>query len=137
MGALRRPDLDGLPELLAEIAGVAGLAPALAIAEAKGGTKAHFPAQAGDRHWLPRLVGREAADLLCEHFRVNHRGGVTVVVPLGPHRFYARARRRALELRAGGTSIAQTARLVGVATRTVERWCAGADDGDTDQGRLF
>ncbi|MGA8169798.1 MAG: hypothetical protein WB816_03015, partial [Methylocystis sp.] len=52
-----------------------GLRAALAIAEARGGTEAHFPARAPDDHWLTRAVGREAADRICAHFRVAQRGG--------------------------------------------------------------
>ncbi len=117
---------SGLPELLAEIAEVAGLPAALAIADTRGGTKVHFPASVADDHWLVATVGREAADRLCDHFRVNHKGGVTVVVPRGPARFYAVARCRALAMRAEGASIALTARTIGVTSRTVEVWTAAA-----------
>ena len=114
-----------------------GLRAALAIAEAKGGTEAHFPARAPDDHWLPRAVGREAADRICAHFAVG-RGGVRLEVPLGPHRFYARARRMAAELVGKGRSTNEVARAVGVHGRTVWRIKARMrDTGDDDQGSLF
>lgn len=125
-----------LPELLQEIAEVAGLDAAMAIAAAKGGIRAHFPARADDEHWLTRAVGREAADKLCTHFCVNHRGGVTLQVPLGPRNFYSLARRRAVEMAAEGHSIAGTARSLGVTTRAVEKWRA-KNKADPRQGRLF
>ena len=39
-----------LPPLLNEIAEVAGVVAALAIAEARGGTRVHLPARAPDGH---------------------------------------------------------------------------------------
>lgn len=131
-------DHDYLPAVLAEIAEVAGIAAALAIADARGGTRVHFPARAPDEHWLPRLVGREAADKLCAHFRVTMSGGVTVLVPLGPKNFYKRARRRAGEMFAKGSSNAEVAKAIGVHCRSIERYRARERDvRGSDQGRLF
>ncbi|MBX3527539.1 MAG: hypothetical protein KF904_15150, partial [Rhodoblastus sp.] len=73
-----------LPPLLNEIAEVAGVVAAVAIAEARGGTRVHFPARAPDGHWLVALVGREAADELCAHFRATQAGGSYVLIPVGP-----------------------------------------------------
>ena len=114
-----------LPELLAEIAEVAGLPAALAIAKFKGGTRTHFPARADDDHWLTVTVGREAADKLCKHFR-SRNGGISLQVPLGPANFYATARLMALALSEQGMSTSQTARSVGVSSRAVEKWRAAA-----------
>ncbi len=123
-----------LPPKLNEIAEVAGLVAAVAIAEARGGTRVHFPARAPDGHWLVELVGREAADKLCEHFRARPAGGSEVLIPVGPKNFYARARRRALELR-GAKPVAQIALDLGVTQRVVFKWFA--DVPDTRQGVLF
>lgn len=123
-----------LPPLLNEIAEAAGVIAAVQIAEARGGTRVHFPAYAPDGHWLVELVGREAADKVCAHFRTTANGGYYVFVPVGPKNFYARARRRALELR-GRRSAAETALELGVTLRVVFKWWA--DKPDDRQGSLF
>ena len=53
---------DLLPGILGEIADVAGIPAALAIADEVGGTRINIPARAGDDHWLVKTVGREAAE---------------------------------------------------------------------------
>lgn len=137
-----------LPGILAEIADAAGLGAALAIAEAKGGARAHFPAHAGDDHWLTRLVGREAADKICAHLRTyahSSRGaGAYLDVPLGPKNFYARARRAAEDMTAQGVPREEVARRLGVSMRMVQRTRArlrqsgdAGDAGDRRQGKLF
>lgn len=113
-----------LPELLAEIADVAGLPAALAVAQVKGGRRTHFPAKCPDDHWLVVAAGREAADKLCEHFRVNHKGGITLLVPLGPTKLYDRARFHALALMERGRSVNDVAREIGVSARSIEHWRA-------------
>jgi hypothetical protein len=134
---------DYLTGLLREIADLfsdpgEGLRAALAVAEAKGGREAHFPFRAPDDHWLTQAVGRAAADIICAHFRSTQRGGVRLLVPLGPHNFYARARRHAARLSREGASAAEAARLAGLHTRTVWRVRARMKDvGDDDQGSLF
>lgn len=123
-----------LPPLLNEIAEVAGVVAALQIAEARGGTRVHFPARAPDGHWLVELVGREAADKLCVHFQVDRRRGNRVDVPLGPKNFYARARRQALALR-DEKSVMQIALELQVSDRVVRKWFE--DRTDDRQGSLF
>ena len=118
-----------MPDVLAEIRDVAGADAAARIAETKGGRSVHFPAKAGPRHWLTLAVGAEAAVKLCAHFRVRHASGITLKIPLGEAAIYARAKRRALQLRSEGHSASETARLVGVSTRTVEKWTAAARAG--------
>lgn len=123
-----------LPPLLNEIAEVAGVVAAVAIADARGGTRAHFPARAPDGHWLVELVGREAADKLCAHFRATAAGGSYLSIPVGPKNFYSRARRRALEMRESHSASAVALDL-GVSERIVYKWWA--DKPDDRQGRLF
>lgn len=123
-----------LPPLLNEIADIAGVVAAVQIAEARGGTRVHFPARAPDGHWLVELVGREAADKLCDHFRATAAGGSYVLIPVGPKNFYARARRRAIELR-GEKSASAIALALGVTERVVYKWWA--DKPDDRQGSLF
>ena len=113
-----------LPDLLTEIAGLVGLPAALAIAQVKGGRRAHFPGRCPDDHWLVAAAGREAADKLCQHFAVRGTGGITLLVPLGPTKLYDRARFRALELLEHGRSVSEVAREIGVATRSIEYWRA-------------
>lgn len=135
-----RADFGYLPALLAEIAEVAGLPAALAIAEAKGGINAHFPAHAPDGHWLVECVGRKRADRLCAHFRTTRQSGagVTLLVPLGPRNFYARARRRAMELTEEGASREEVAQQLGVHVRTIQRHRGRLRDLQSrKQGRLF
>jgi hypothetical protein len=130
---------DFLPPVLAEIAEVAGLPAALALAEKYGGSRVHFPARAAENHWLVRTVGREAADKLCAHFRTTARGGFQIGIPLGPSKFYARARKTTLELLAQGVSTYEIARRLGIARSTVQRAKSAAPDlsPDDKQGSLF
>lgn len=48
---------DLLPSVLGEIADVAGIAAALAIADKVGGTRINIPARVQDDHWLVETVG--------------------------------------------------------------------------------
>lgn len=131
-----RDDYHYLPGVLHEIATVAGLPAALEIADRYGGTRLHFPSRAPAGHWLEQLVGREAADKLCDHFRSRGRGGYSVEIPLGPKNFYMRARRKAVELKRQGVSGYEIARRVGVTSRSVRNYLADAKE-DPDQGSLF
>ena len=72
-----------LPPLLNEIADVIGVDAALALADARGGSRVSIPAKANDKHWLVKTLGREAADKLCDHFRAGY-GGSQFDLPLGP-----------------------------------------------------
>jgi transcriptional regulator of acetoin/glycerol metabolism len=115
-----------LPALLAEIAEVAGLDAALAIAKAKGGTRASFPTpeRLTRDHWLVEAVGIETARTICEHFKVRNTG-LQLSIPLGPQGGYREQQRtRARALQAAITdncSIDEAARLVGVDRSTVIR----------------
>ncbi len=76
---------DGLPLLLQEIAEVAGLPAALALAEARGGNRVYLPRpeQLDEDHWLVKAVGREAAIKICKHYFLP--GGRTELdLPRGP-----------------------------------------------------
>lgn len=127
---------DYLPGLLAEIAEVAGLDAALKVAEARGGSRTHFPARAPDGHWLVELVGREAANKLCAHFRTTARGGIELLVPLGPMGFYSKARVTFQKLVDGGMPVAEASRHVGVHLRTARNWKASSKS-NSSQGSLF
>jgi hypothetical protein len=132
-------DYSFLPATLAEIAEVAGLPAALALAEKYGGARLHFPVRAAANHWLVECVGREAADKLCAHFRTTQRGGFQLDIPLGPAKFYARARKKALELLVEGVSTYEIARRLGVARCTVLRLKSSVKNpsDESKQGNLF
>lgn len=134
-----RDDYVYLPGVLREIAEIAGLPAALRIAEARGGTRMHFPFRLPAGHWLRKLVGDGAAERLAVHFRTTNRGGVYLEIPLGPKGHYQQARRKTLELMRAGLSASETARRVGIHARTVKRYRSDARGGgrDAEQGDLF
>ena len=115
------PGYTYLPGILAEIADAAGLPSALLVAEAKGGIRAHFPAQARAGHWLTKLVGQAAADKICAHFRTGNRAGFYALVPLGPKNFHQKARRSAEDLTRNGVPREEVAARLGIHMRTVQR----------------
>ena len=110
-----------LPGVLAEIAEIAGLPAALAIAEKFGGSRLTIPKAVPADHQLSRLVGHEAAQKICAHFRAGSRGGDRFDIPLGPKGFYMRARATALALLAEGVPTYEIARRIGVDRSTVRR----------------
>lgn len=127
--------MSALPALLAEIAEIAGVEAALAIARVKGGTRAYFPARPGADHWLVAAVGADTASLVCRELVANQTG-VHLDVPLGPTGTLAAARRLAAELDAAGASAATIARSAGLTDRTVRRMRARRRE-DPRQGRLL
>ncbi|MBB4302333.1 Mor family transcriptional regulator [Rhodobium orientis] len=124
---------DGLPALLAEFAEEIGLEGALKIAEARGGQQVYLPSSVSDDHWLSELVGRPAAEKLCRRYCA--RGGINLVIPLGPAGHRSKARRRLFKALAEGKSVSETVRASGVHERTVYR--AKARLKDDTQGDLF
>ncbi len=72
-----------LAPLLNQIAEVAGLEAALALAAERGGSRVSFPARLPQKHWLIDCVGKEAAELICEEFRGGNYGAA-VDLPVGP-----------------------------------------------------
>ena len=119
-----------LPELLAEIAEVAGIDAALAVAQAKGGARAHFPHpnHLRDGHWLVCAVGIEKARLISKHFS-SLTAGIYLHIALGPAGMYQIARLKAEKMRASGATISATARACGVTTRTIEKWTSNGRGG--------
>lgn len=135
---------DWLPGVLAEIAEVAGLDAALAVARAKGGGRAYIPAPAqlnGD-HWLVQAIGDDLARAVAGHFQVGNSGH-ELMIPLGPAGGYAaqrRARARAvLQAIEQNCTIDEAARMVGVDRSTIIRAKQRLRDGgpDSGQGSLF
>ncbi|CAM5764675.1 helix-turn-helix domain-containing protein [Bosea minatitlanensis] len=122
---MTRPGWPDLPPLLAEIAEVAGLDAALAIAEAKGGQQVFIVAHLRPDNWLVRAVGLDKARVVSDHF-CSGRLRQKLTIPLGPAGSYQALRRRtarALEEAASrGASANQMAAAAGVTTRTVHRF---------------
>lgn len=124
-----------LPDLLARIAEVAGIDAAIAVARAKGGTKAYFPLQPNAGHWLVEAVGATAAAAICRDL-VSGVKGAEIDVPFGPTGSWAEIRRRVAELDRAGHSAPSIARACGITERSVRRSRARRR-GDPNQGSLF
>ena len=62
------PDLSWLPKFTRQIARVAGLDAALALAAAHGGTRIYIPRNLPADHWLITLVGQDAAQRMAREF---------------------------------------------------------------------
>lgn len=125
-----------LPGVLAEIAEVAGLEAALAIADKRGGTKIYIPAHPSGDHWLVQTCGLAAAKKICTHF-TSGRGNIEIDLPLGPRGSLAKTRARVDEMIASGATALQIALAVGYTTRGVRKRKAKMRAADKDQGRLF
>lgn len=105
-----------LPEVLAEIAEVAGSDAAWQLAAARGGRDITIPKNGDPPAWLVDLVGKEAAGRICQHYRSNHV--FRVLIPLGSA---IERQRRFADGMAQGLSVERTAGLLGVHKRTVYR----------------
>ena len=132
-----------LPPLLSEIAEVAGLEAALAMADARGGSRVSIPARASDDHWLVVTLGREAADRICAHFRAGY-GGSVIDLPLGPSSSANATRRSVDRMIRAGASANQIALAVRVHRSTVfrrkgklQKSQPGKDQPGKDQPDLF
>lgn len=132
---------DALPALLAEIAEVIGVAATLRLADARGGGRVTIPSRAPEGHWLPGLLGRDAADRLCAHFRtLSPEGaarGVELDLPRGPTGTLASARRRMAQSMDAGSSAEAAARSAGMSRRTAYRMKKRGGGDDDKQGRLL
>lgn len=128
-----------LPALLAEIAEVAGIDAALAIAEAKGGQEVFLAARLGPSNWLVTAVGAAKAQAISRHFTSGH-GRLKLVIPLGPKGSYLAERRRRAramaEAQAAGASANEIAQRAGVTNRSARRFRARQRE-DERQGKLL
>lgn len=131
---------DWLPPLLAEIADVAGLPAALALAEARGGSRITIPARPGPDHWIVKTLGPDAAEQLCAHFRTGVGGtkGATLELPVGPSGSAASIRARIDAMLREGVSADRIAVSMRVHRTTVFRRKARIEaPGDPRQLGLF
>ncbi len=125
--------IQGLPLVLEEIADVAGTEAMWALVRARGGSTIFLPRRVTARHWLAEIVGLEAANRICAHFRSNHQSRVEVPLAQATQK----AERWREELRQPG-SLSQRALRMGVTERTVRNWRRRMrGDRDEDQGDLF
>lgn len=108
-----------LPELLLEIAEVAGLDAALTLADQRGGNRVYIPREAGPNHWLTQMVGQEAADALCDHF--GQPCGLELELPRGPQLTRSQRQARVQRMIVQGLTSSEITRRTGVTRRTVKR----------------
>ncbi|QFR32402.1 hypothetical protein [Ancylobacter sp. TS-1] len=116
-------------DVFAEIVGVIGLPAAVKLADARGGTKITIPSRVSASHWLVEIIGREAADQLCAHYRTlapeGWERGTVLDMPRGPtgtlHQALGRARRQMAEALEAGQTAADAARVSGMTRRTAFR----------------
>jgi len=137
MTRLGWPDL---PALLAEIAGVAGIDAALAIAEAKGGQEVFVVARLKPENWLVRAVGLQRAQLLSDHF-CSGRSRQKLTIPLGPAGSYNALRQRTAkalgDAASRGASANEMAAAAGVTERTARRFRKKQREHNSGQFKLL
>ncbi|SMH42248.1 helix-turn-helix domain-containing protein [Mesorhizobium australicum] len=128
------PDRSWFSPLLNRIADVAGVRAALMLGREKGCQTVYIPRRFGPQHWLPKLVGDDAAAALAKEF-----GGSKIDIP--PALVGQKRKRRAAiaEMTENGYSIARITRALGVAKSTVKdhRRRLRGDEDDGPQGKLF
>ncbi|MCO5082632.1 MAG: helix-turn-helix domain-containing protein [Rhizobiaceae bacterium] len=107
---------SSLPGVLREIADVAGVEAAWALARAHGGTTVYIPRDVDEKHWLAQLIGLEPARRLCVHFRV--RVGVDVLIPMAR---LGQQQERLLRSLEAGLSAQEAASVAGMHERTAYR----------------
>jgi hypothetical protein len=128
-----------LPAIIAEIAEVAGADAAWELAREKGGLTIFIPAHARSGHWLVKLLGQEAADKICAHYRhLSPEGRFNGGMLLIPMAASAQAARRWHDVLRSGLSATGQAKAMGVHERTVwRRRARHRSDDDSPQGNLF
>ncbi len=126
-----------LPQVLADIAAIAGEEAARRVAGTVGGTQVYIPPHPGPDHWLSQLVGHEAACKIADHFTAGV-GPLRLEIPLGDTGFIASAQARCDAMLAAGLSERDIALALRYTTRTVRRRRARLKGlRDSRQGDLF
>lgn len=137
---MTRPSWPELPALLAEIAEVAGLEAALAIAEAKGGQQVFVVSRLRPDNWLVKAVGRAKAEAISEHF-CSGRYRQKLDIPFGPKGSYLAERRRIAralaEAQSQGASANEMAQAAGVTNRSARRFRAKQRQHNSNQFKLL
>jgi len=111
---------DPLPQVLADIAMIAGEEAARRVAGAVGGTQVYIPPHPGPDHWLAKLVGLEAARRIADHFTAGV-GPARIEIPLGDAGFIAAQQARCDAMLLAGRSERDIALALGYTIRTVRR----------------
>lgn len=128
---------DPLPQVLADIARIAGAEAARRVALAVGGTRVYIPPIPGPDHWLTKLVGHAAARKIADHFTAGI-GGARVDIPLGDTGFIASQQARIDAMILAGRSERDIALACGYTGRTVRRRRARLKElDDSLQGKLL
>lgn len=109
-----------LPGVLAEIAVVTSTKVALRVAASVGGTRAYFPAKPNAEHWLSKLVGHAAA-LAIGQALAPAKGGLDILVPMGPQAREVARWRTMHRLIDNGLPKREIARAIGCHERVVQR----------------
>ena len=124
-----------LSPTLSRLAEVIGLAAALKLCEAFGGTEIYVPMRVGPDHPVARCVGAEAARGIARAFGAG-RSGARIDVPKADDLSRAGRNRAIATAAAAGASKQALARLHGLTTRWVRAICNG-DGADDRQLGLF
>lgn len=126
-----------LPQVLDEIARIAGEEAARLVAEAVGGVQVYIPPAPDADHWLTRLLGRESALRIADHFTGGF-GGRRLEIPLANTGFMACAQAKCDAMLLAGRSERDIARACGYTIRGVRKRRARLKMlRDTRQGDLF
>lgn len=108
-----------LPEVLAHIAAATDVETALKIAAGYGGIRVYIPARPSTDHWLTKLVGLKKA-LAVSAALVADRGGIDILIPMGPDASKRRRWANMKRLIDAGLPKRQIARACQVHERTVQ-----------------
>lgn len=128
---------DPLPNVLNEIALIAGEDAARKVAAERGGTRVYLPPNPGPDHWLTKLVGLELALEIADHFTCGV-GGMRLDIPLGEAGFFAQQKARCDHMILAGRSERDIARACGYTERGVRKRKARLRQlRDDRQGDLF
>lgn len=106
-----------LPGILGEIADVAGIEAAWALAMTHGGTRIYIKADPSPGYWLVELIGPEAAAAICKYLKVGDSGAY-ILIPIAK---LDQQRRRLFRALQDGASAAEAARAAGMHERTAFR----------------
>ena len=109
--------MNGLPQILKEIAEAINLDTALKLAEAKGGQRISIPGRIGPDHWLVDVMGMDNAKAFCKYFTNGSR--IHLDVPFGPTSTHARREVLIARLIKEGKSANEIAAAVHVTRRTI------------------
>ena len=109
---------DPLPDVLARIADACGLPAAMALAASFGGRELYIPRPEaiGEQHPMALALGLATARRTAEILGHNK-----LIIPLGPAASFARRKMALRRLKAEGKSNSDTARILGIHVRTVEK----------------